>query len=86
MVVEAVATKPEIAEQMLALPKEKLVEETQKIVAPAAPIGEIEIGEIKCPECGKSFKILHVNDEKHKLKKAGGLRGAMERVRRVIET
>jgi len=86
LVVEAVATKPEIAEQMLALPKEKLVEETQKIVAPAAPIGEIEIGEIKCSECGKSFKILHVNDEKHKLKKAGGLRGAMERVRRVIET
>jgi ParB family chromosome partitioning protein len=49
------------------LPKEKVIEEAK---TPTPPVGEIEIGKIKCPECGLSFTILHVGDGKHKLKKA----------------
>jgi ParB/RepB/Spo0J family partition protein len=37
--------------------------------APAVPIGEIEIGNVKCSHCGLSFKILHIDEGKHKLKK-----------------
>jgi len=48
------------------LPKEEAIKAAK---APAAPIGEIEIGEAKCSECGLSFKILHIDHGKHKLKK-----------------
>ena len=48
------------------LPKDEAVKAAK---APTPPVGEIEIGEIKCTECGLQLKILHVSDGKHKVKK-----------------
>jgi len=50
------------------LPKEEVIKAAK---APTPPVGEIEIGEVKCSECGLQLKIIHIDDGKHKLKKAG---------------
>ena len=50
------------------LPKDEAVKAAK---APTPPVGEIEIGEVKCSECGLQLKIIHIDDGKHKLKKAG---------------
>jgi ParB/RepB/Spo0J family partition protein len=66
-VIQALAVKPE-AETILQLPKEKLVEQAEKIIKPPPPPkSEIEIAEITCPECGANIKVVHV-DGKHKIK------------------
>lgn len=49
------------------LPKEEAVKVAK---TPPPPKGEIEIGEITCPECHTFLKILHVDVGKHKLKEA----------------
>jgi uncharacterized protein (UPF0212 family) len=49
------------------LPKEEVVKAAK---APTRPVGEIEIAELTCPQCGLSFKIFHASNEKHKVKKA----------------
>jgi len=48
------------------LPKEEVIKAAK---APTPPVGEIEIAELTCPQCGLSFKIFHADDGKHKLKK-----------------
>jgi ParB/RepB/Spo0J family partition protein len=50
------------------LPKDEAVKAAK---ASTPPVGEIEIGEVKCSECGGlQLKILHISDGKHKIKKA----------------
>ena len=46
------------------LPKEEAVKEAK---APTPPVGEIEIGTIKCTECNVMLSIIHLNG-KHKVK------------------
>jgi ParB/RepB/Spo0J family partition protein len=48
------------------LPKEEVIKAAK---VPTPPVGEIEIAEMTCPQCGLSFKILHIGDGKHKIKK-----------------
>jgi ParB family chromosome partitioning protein len=47
------------------LPKEEAVKTAK---APTPPIEKIKIGEIECPKCHETYRILHV-DGKHKLER-----------------
>lgn len=50
------------------LPKEEAV----KAAKTSIPQEKIEIGQIRCPECGTSYNILHIDTGKHKLEKLEG--------------
>jgi hypothetical protein len=63
VVAEAIAKKPE-AEKLLELPKSKLIEEAEKIVAPSAPTPPSPAPKSEeekiydCPICGSKLKLV----------------------------